>query len=104
MRSTKPTKSDSKISPQITNVLQPLHFTCFDPLKRKWEKLLHERINTFGAKYQLTKSDFMNLIHKVWKLGMNKENIMALSQYNIYGNIYANIFQMSFTCSTFKLS
>ena len=94
-----------KFPPHVTDVLQPLDVTCFGPLKKKWEKLLHERINTFGAKHQLTKSDFVNQICKVWKLGMNKENIINgfESTGNIYGNIYANISQMTFTCSTFKL-
>ena len=66
---------------------------------------MHKRINTFGAKYQLTKSDFVNQICKVWKLDMNKENIINgfESTGNIYGNIYAYVSQISFTCSTFKL-
>ena len=36
---------------------------------------------------------------------MNKENIINGFEPtgNIYGNIYANISQMSFTCSTFEL-
>ena len=34
-----------KFPPHVTDVLQPLDVTCFGPLKRKWEKLLHERIS-----------------------------------------------------------
>ena len=94
-----------KFHSHLTDVLQPLDVTCFDLIKRKWEKLLHERVKSFGAKHQLRKSDFVNQICKILKLGMNKENIINgfESTGNIYGNIYANISQMSFTCSTFKL-
>ena len=44
-----------KFPPHVTDVLQPLDVAHFGPLKRKWEKLLHECINKFGAKHQLTK-------------------------------------------------
>ena len=64
-----------KFPPHVTDVLQPLDVSCFGPLKRKWEQLLHERVNIFGPKHQLTKPDFVNQLCKVWTSGMNEENV-----------------------------
>ena len=66
-----------KLPPHVTDVMQPLDVSCFGPLKRRWEKLLHERVNTFGPKQQLTNSDFVNQLCKIWKDGMNKENVTS---------------------------
>ena len=66
-----------KLPPHVTDVMQPLDVACFGPLKRRWEKLLQERVNTFGPKHQLTKSDFVNQLCVVWKDGMSKENIIS---------------------------
>ena len=49
-----------KFPPHITDVLQPLDVACFSPLKRCWELLLQERVNTYGAKSNLMKCDFAN--------------------------------------------
>ena len=54
-----------KFPPHVTDVLQPLDVTSFGPLRTKLEKLLHERVNTYGVKQKLTKTDFMNQICKV---------------------------------------
>ena len=65
-----------KFLPHVTDVLQPLDVTCFGPLKRRWEQLLQERVNMFGAKSQLSKGDFVNQLCKVWKEGMKTDNIV----------------------------
>ena len=46
-------------------------------LKRRWEKILHERMNVFGPKHQLSKSDFVNQLCSVWNEGMSKENVIV---------------------------
>ena len=48
-----------KFPPHVTDVLQPLDVACFGPLKRRWEKILHERMNVFGPKHQLSKSTLL---------------------------------------------
>ena len=48
-----------KFPPHVTDVLQPLDVACFRPLKRRWEKILHERMNVFGPKHQLSKSTLL---------------------------------------------
>ena len=65
-----------KFPPHVTDVLQPLDVACFGPLKRRWELLLQERVNTYGAKSNLTKRDFVNQLCKIWKEGMNSTNII----------------------------
>ena len=50
-RSTRRTNCRSKIPPHVIDILQPVDVTCFGLLKRTWEKLLHIRVNTFGAKH-----------------------------------------------------
>ena len=66
-----------KFPPHATNVLQPLDVSCFGPLKRRWEQLLQQRVNTFGAKTALSKGDFVNQLCKIWKDGMKSENIVS---------------------------
>lgn len=66
-----------KFPPHVTDVLQPLDVACFGPLKRRWEKILHERMNVFGPKHQLSKSDFVNQLSSVWNEGMSKDNVIA---------------------------
>ena len=65
-----------KFPPHITDVLKPLDVACFGPLKRRWELLLQERVNTYGTKSNLTKRDFVNQLCKIWKEGMNSTNII----------------------------
>ena len=65
-----------KFPPHVTDVLQPLDVCCFGPLKHRWDTLLHERMNSFGSKYSLTKSDFVNELCKIWNIGMNKTNVV----------------------------
>ena len=65
-----------KFPPHVTDILQPLDVTCFGPLKRRWEQLLHERVNLFAAKSQLSKEDFVNQLCKIWKDGMKESNIV----------------------------
>ena len=61
----------------MTDVMQPLDVSCFALLKKKWEILLQDRVNEFGPKHQLSKSDFVNQLCKVWKHGMNVANIIS---------------------------
>ena len=65
-----------KFPPHVTDVLQPLDVACFGPLKRLWEMLLQERFNTYGAKSNLTKRDFVNQLCKIWNERMNSTNII----------------------------
>ena len=65
-----------KFPPHITDVLKPLDVARFGPLKRRWELLLQERVNTYGTKSNLTKRDFVNQLCKIWKEGMNSTNII----------------------------
>ena len=67
----------SKFPPHATDVLQPLDVSCFRPLKRRWEQLLQQRVNTFGAKTALSKGDFLNQLCKIWKDGMKSEILSA---------------------------
>jgi len=66
-----------KFPPHVTDVLQPLDVCCFGPLKRRWEKMLHDRMNTFGPKQQLSKADFVNQLCDVWPEGMTHSNIVS---------------------------
>ena len=65
-----------KFLPHVTNVLQPLDVVCFGPLKRRWKLLLQERVNTYDAKSNLTRCDFVNQLCKIWKEGMNSTNLI----------------------------
>ena len=65
-----------KFPPHVTDVSQPLDVACFGPLKRPWELLLQEHVSTYGAKFNLTKRDFVNQLCKIWKEGMNSTNII----------------------------
>ncbi|XP_057305999.1 uncharacterized protein LOC130644419 [Hydractinia symbiolongicarpus] len=65
-----------KFPPHVTDVMQPLDVACFGPLKRAWEKRLHLRVTTHGAKSQLTKSEFVNELCSIWKDGMKKESVI----------------------------
>ena len=66
-----------KFPPHCTDVLQPLDKTCFGPLKQKWQAKLGERMNTFGSKSSLTKSEFINLLCSIWNDGMTEANIKS---------------------------
>ena len=48
--------------------MQPLDVSCFGPLKRHWEQLLQQRVNTFVAKTALSKGDFVNQLCKYGKM------------------------------------
>ena len=50
----------AKFPPHITDVLQPLDVSCFGRLKRASERRLHQRINGFGIKHPLIRSEFVN--------------------------------------------
>ena len=65
-----------KFPPHVTDVSQPLDVACFGPLKCPWELLLQEHVSTYGAKFNLTKRDFVNQLCKIWKEGMNSTNII----------------------------
>ena len=56
-----------KFPTHAADFLQSLDVSCFGPLKRRWEQLLQQRVNTFGAKTALSKGDFVNkLCNKIW--------------------------------------
>ena len=64
----------AKFPPHVTHVLQPLDISCFGPLKQAWERWLHQRINKFGIKHPLKRSEFVNELCAIWNTGMKKEN------------------------------
>ena len=66
-----------KFPPHVTDVLQPLHVSCFGPLKRKWKILLKERVNLFAARSQLSEGDFVNHLCKIWRDGLKPDNIIS---------------------------
>ena len=66
-----------KFPPHVTDVLQPLDISCFGPLKWAWERRLHQRINEFGIKHLLTRSEFVNELCAIWNTGMKKENAIS---------------------------
>ena len=53
-----------KLPPHVTDMLQPLDVCGFGPLKREWEKLLNERMNTLGPREPISKSVFVDLLAK----------------------------------------
>ena len=64
-----------KYPPHVTDQLQPLDVTCFGPLKRKWELLLHKWLVEWGSK--LTKANFVNFLSKVWHEGLTASNVIS---------------------------
>ena len=66
-----------KFPPHVTDVMQPLDVTCFGPLKRAWENRLQRRINEFGIKQSLTRSEFVNELCAIWGDGMKRENAIS---------------------------
>ena len=65
-----------KFPPHVTDVLQPLDVFCFGPLKRAWERQLHQCLE-FGMKHPLTRSEFVNELYAIWNTGMKKENAIS---------------------------
>ena len=63
--------------PHVTDVMQPLDVSCFEPLKRAWERWLHQQINEFGIKHPLTRSEFVNELRAIWNTSMKKENAIS---------------------------
>ena len=66
-----------KLPPHVTDMLQPLDVCGFGPLKREWEKLLNERMNTLGPREPISKSVFVDLLAKVWHKGLTPENVRS---------------------------
>ena len=64
-----------KFPPHVTDQLQPLDVTCFGPIKRKWESLLHDWLVEWGSR--LTKANFVNLVCKVWHDGLKPSNVIS---------------------------
>ena len=76
-----------KFPPHVTDVLQPLDVSCFGPLKRAWQRGLHQRMNKFGIKHPLRRSEFVNELCAIWDTGMKKEN--AISSFENTGMSYS---------------
>ena len=81
-----------KFPPHVTDVLQPLDIFCFGPLKQVWERWLHQRINKFGIKHPLKRSEFVNELCAIWNTGMKKEN--ATSGFEKTGTSYSLIINL----------
>ena len=46
-------------------------------VKQAWERRLHQRINKFGFKHPLTRSEFVNELCAISNIGMKKENAIS---------------------------
>lgn len=66
-----------KFPPHVTDVMQPLDVSCFGPLKRAWDARLQRRVNEYGIKRPLTRSEFVNELCSIWNNGMKKENAVS---------------------------
>ena len=66
-----------KLPPHVTDKMQPLDISCFEPLKRTWTELLNERINVLGPKESISKSTFVDLLSQVWYKGLSETNIIS---------------------------
>lgn len=66
-----------KLPAHCTDVLQPLDVSCFNPLKSYYERELTEQVHKTGAREPLRKAAFGNLISKIWRKGLNENNIKA---------------------------
>ena len=53
-------------------------------VKQAWERRLHQRINKFGFKHPLTRSEFVNELCAIWNIGMKKENAISGFEKNRY--------------------
>ena len=54
-----------KLTPHVTDELQPLDETCFSPFKGYWEKSLDDFVSSFGASKAMPKSMFIDLLCKI---------------------------------------
>ena len=80
----------AKFPLHLTDVLQPLDVFCFGPLKQAWERRLHQRINEFGIKPPLIRSEFVNELCAIQNTGMRKENaIIGFEKTGISTKTYA---------------
>ena len=66
-----------KFPPHVTDAMQALDLTCFGPLKRAWENRLQRRINEFGIKRSLRRSEFVNVLCAIWGDGMKRKNVIS---------------------------
>ena len=66
-----------KLPPHVTDKMQPLDVCCFGPLKREWERLLNEYINTWGPKVPIRKAKFVDMLGTIWYKGLSPENVKA---------------------------
>ena len=66
-----------KLPAHCTDVLQPLDVSCFSPLKQQYEKLLTEFVHRTGGQQKLSKPAFCNLIAKICREKLTKENIVS---------------------------
>ena len=66
-----------KFPPYVTDVLQPLDVSCFGLIKRKWEKMLNDRITTYETRNRIDKSEFVDLLCKIWHDRLKPENAIS---------------------------
>ena len=66
-----------KLPAHCTDAMQPLDISCFSPLKQQYEKLLTEFVHRTGGWQKLSKPAFCNLIAKIWREGLSKENTVS---------------------------
>ena len=62
-----------KLTPHVTDKLQPLDETCFSPFKGYWEKSLNDFVSSFGASKAMSKSMFIDLLCKIWHKGLTPQ-------------------------------
>ena len=65
-----------KLPAHCTDLLQPLDVSCFAPLKYFYLKALLEHIQKTGGREPLKKAQFVNMLCRVWKHGLNATNII----------------------------
>ena len=66
-----------KLPAHCTDILQPLDISCFSLLKQKYQKLLTEFVHRTGGRQKLSKPVSCNLIPKIWRKGLTKENLVS---------------------------
>lgn len=75
-----------KFPSHLTDRLQPLDKCVFGPLKSMWDKELVYFGKTMIGKSpgRLTKAMFSEILGKVWLVGMKKENIILVSEQQVF--------------------
>ena len=66
-----------KLPAHCTDTLQPLDVSVFSPLKRCYEVELTKHVYDTGAREPLSKSNFVDMICKIWPQGMTQAKVKS---------------------------